>query len=244
MEAKRLTPATGPRPTSNWIVLWGSLTLLLLLVGLYLALLWAPEEATMGIYQRIFYYHVPAAITAFVAFFINLVASVVYLLRRSRIADAWAVASAEVGVVFLTINLITGPIWAKPIWGIWWTWDARLTLDLVLWVMYVSYLLLRQLTPRGELQPRLAAALACFFFVDVPINYMAIRWWHTQHPQPVIFGGPGSGLAPPMYVALAICWMAFMALGYVLLRLRIEQEMDRHALDDAQRALLLEDVGG
>src|SRR5208282_831316 len=135
-----------------------------------------------------FYYHVPSAWTAFLLFFVNLVASVVYLIRKSTKADAVALVSAEVGVVFCTVVLVTGPIWARPVWGIWWTWDIRLTTTLVLWLIYVSYLVLRRFSSGGQTQV-LAAALAIFGFVDVPIVYMSIRWFRTQHPSPVIGGG-------------------------------------------------------
>ena len=118
------------------------LTALLLAYAFYEAFWVAPMERTMGDVQRIFYYHVPSAWTAFLLFSVNLVASVIYLISRSAKADALAVVSAEVGVVFCTVVLVTGPIWARPVWGIWWTWDLRLTLTLVLWLIYVSYLVL------------------------------------------------------------------------------------------------------
>lgn len=197
----------------------------------------------MGTIQRIFYYHAPAALTAFVALSANALASIAYLVKKSPQADALAVACAEVGLAFLTINLITGPIWAHPVWGVWWVWDPRLTLTLALWVMFASYLILRQLTPPGGLQPRLAAVLAVFFAVDVPIDYMAIRWWRTQHPAPVIFGGPNSGLAPRMLVAFVISMVAFLALGACLVWLRYQQELLRNRVVGLrQRQLLVEEV--
>ncbi len=221
---------------------WSVCTLLafgLMEAALFEALKIAPTEKTMGIYQRIFYVHVPSFIAGFTAFAINFLASVAYLWRRTLKADALAVAAAEVGVAFTAIGLITGPIWAKPIWGIWWTWDARLTLTLVLWVMYVSYLMLRQLTPANEQQPRLAAVLAVFFFLDVPIDYMAIRWWPTQHPQPVFFGGPKSGVAEPIAVAFLISAIAFLALAALLFWQRYRLECDRQKLAAVRRELAL-----
>ncbi len=231
--------AAAPPQARPWLPWWAGVTAALMLYALYQAWIAAPTEATMGIYQRIFYVHVPAALVGFGVFFINLMASVWYLARRSRAADALAVASAEVGVALLAINLITGPIWAKPIWGIWWTWDARLTLTLVIWIMYVSYLVLRQFTPHSELQPRLAAAYAMFIFVAVPVDYMAIRWWRTQHPQPVLFGGPHSGLAPAMLYALCVGFAAYIALAATLLRLRYRQEQLRHRIELRRRARAL-----
>jgi heme exporter protein C len=148
-------------------------------------------------------------------FFGNFIASVFYLIKRSPRADAWALSFAEVGVVFCTIVLVTGPLWAKPVWGIWWTWDARLTTTLVLWLIYVSYLMLRRFS-EGQQTPTIAAALAVFGFIDVPIVYMSIRWWRTQHPQPVFGGGQGSGIDPAMRYAVMVNWIAFMALGALL----------------------------
>src|SRR3979490_1156480 len=126
------------------------LTGALLSYALYEALVAAPTEQTMGDVQRIFYYHVPSAWTAFILFFINFFASVTYLIRHNVKADIVALVTAEVGVVFCTVVLVTGPIWARPVWGIWWTWDLRLTLTLVLWLIYVSYLVLRKFSASGE----------------------------------------------------------------------------------------------
>jgi heme exporter protein C len=207
-------------------------TFLLLSYGLYQAMWVAPREATMGEIQRIFYYHVPSAWTAFLCFFANFIASVAYLVRRNLKADAFAVSTAEVGVVFCTVVLVTGPLWARPVWGIWWTWDARLTTTLVLWLIYVSYLILRRFST-GQATPILAAALAVFGFVDVPIVYMSIRWWRTQHPQPVIAGGQGSGLDPRMWAAVLWNWAAFMALAALLVWVRYRLERTRQQLDEA-----------
>src|ERR1700704_1407636 len=151
----------------------GLLTAVLLSYGLYEGLIGAPTEQTMGDVQRIFYYHVPSAWTAFLLFTINFVASVVYLVRRSVKADILALVTAEVGVVFCTVVLVTGPIWARPVWGIWWTWDIRLTSTLVLWLIYVSYLILRRFSGSGQ-TPLIAAALAVFGALDVPLVYFSI----------------------------------------------------------------------
>ena len=223
--------------------LLGLATLAQLVIALYWALIGAPTEATMGTIQRILHHHVPAALAGWTAFFVNAGASLVYLIRPSRAADAWAVAGAEVGLAFLSITLTTGPIWARPVWGVWWDWDARLTLTLVMWVMYASYLLLRQLTPEGSLQPRLAAALALFFAADIPIDYMSIRWWRTQHPAPVLFGGPNSGLAPRMLVALLWSMAAFLALMGMLLWMRYRQQRLRDEITRLRQQLLLAERG-
>jgi heme exporter protein C len=208
------------------------LTLLLLGYGFCQAMYIAPTEATMGNVQRIFYYHLPSAWIAFLLFFVNFLASIWYLFRRSTGADALALASAEVGVSFCTIVLITGPLWARPIWGIWWTWDARLTSTLVLWLIYVSYLVLRHYATGGQV-PVLAAALGIFGFVDVPIVYMAIRWFRTQHPQPVIGGGQGSGLDPRMWAAVLWNLAAFLMLAILFVWIRYRQALASHALEEA-----------
>ena len=208
------------------------ITFLLLSYALYQGMLVAPREATMGDIQRIFYYHVPSAWTSFLCFLANFIVSIAYLARRSLKADAFAVSTAEVGVVFCTVVLVTGPLWARPVWGIWWTWDARLTTTLVLWLIYVSYLILRRYST-GQATPTLAAALAIFGFLDVPIVYMSIRWWRTQHPQPVIAGGQGSGLDPRMWAAVLWNWVAFMAFAALLIWVRYRLERTRQQLDEA-----------
>src|SRR5437588_1793003 len=217
---------------------------ILLSYGLHEALQVAPTEATMGNIQRIFYYHVPSYATAFVMFAINLLASIVYLARRNTpwamAADAVAVSAAELGVIFCSVGLLTGMLWAKPVWGIWWTWDARLTSTFVLWLIYVSYLMLRRLSVPGQ-APTLAAALAIFGFVDVPIVYMSIRWWRTQHPQPVIFGESGqSGLDPAMLKAFLINIAAFLCYGALLFWVRYRLERARQDLREAQAVHSLE----
>lgn len=205
-----------------------------LTTGLYLALFWAPRENTMGDVQRIFYIHVPAAWTSFVAFFLVFVYSIAYLARRRRSLDAFAAACAEVGLVFATVNLATGPIWARPVWGIWWTWDARLTMMLVLWLMYVAYVMLRHYMIDPERRATFSAVVGIIGFLNVPIVYMSIRWWRTQHPQPVIAGGDGSGLDPKMQLALLTCWAAFILLYAILVRKRVRLSTLTDDLDALQ----------
>ncbi len=163
------------------------LTAGLLSYALYQALVVAPTDQMQGDVYRIIYYHVPSAWTAFILFTVNFVASIMYLISRNPKADMHALTAAEMGVVFLTVNLITGPIWARPVWGIWWTWDWRLTSTLVVWLIYVSYLMLRRFSA-GE-TPTVAAALGIFGALCVPFVYFSIWFFRTQHPQPVIGGG-------------------------------------------------------
>src|ERR1700675_4727137 len=192
----------------------GVLTAILLSYALYMALIGAPTEQTMGDVQRIFYYHVPSAWTAFTLFLINFVASILYLIRRKPGADIVALVSAEVGVVFCTVVLVTGPIWARPVWGIWWApGDIRLTSTLVLWLIYVSYLILRRFFDSAQTQ-KLAAALPVFGALDVPLVYFSIWFFRTQHPQPVI--GGGGSMDPKMFNVLMISWTAFLFFAFLV----------------------------
>ncbi len=220
------------------------ITLAVLAEGYYQAMYVVPTEATMGDVQRIFYYHLPSAWLAFLFFFLNLGASVCYLAYRrqhpfrAEAADAFALATAQMGVVFCTIVLISGPLWARPVWGIWWTWDERLTSTLMLWLIYVSYLLLRRFSAGTQVRT-LSAVLAIFGFLDVPIVYMSTRWWRTQHPAPVIGGGPGSGLDPSMWPAVWWNLAGWLMWGILLvvLRYRLERKHQRQQYDAALRAL-------
>ena len=207
------------------------LTALLLTYALYQALVVAPTERTMGDVQRIFYYHVPSAWTAFLLFFVNLVASVVYLVWRNPKADALAVVAAEVGVIFCTVVLVTGPIWARPVWGIWWTWDVRLTSTLVLWLIYISYLMLRRFSTSGQ-TPVLAAALAVFGALDVPLVYFSIWIFRTQHPQPVI--GGGGSIDPRMLHVLLINWLAFLFFAGLVCWSRYRLEILQREVEETQ----------
>jgi len=206
------------------------------LVAGYAALFVAPTERTMGDIQRIFYFHVPSAWTAFVAFFLGFIANIAYLLRRRQYWDWLAVSAAEVGLAFCTVVLITGPMWARPVWGIWWTWDARLTSTLVLWLLYLTYLLLRTLVDDPARRAIVSAVFGIFAFLDVPLVYMSIRWWRTQHPQPVIAGGEGSGLEPLMWRVFLLCWAALLGLMALLIRQRYRLECARHELAELSLA--------
>lgn len=206
----------------------------LIVVAGYAALYLAPEEKTMRAIQRIFYFHVPSAWTAFTAFFIVFVSNIAYLLRRDLKWDWLGVSAAEVGLAFCTIVLVTGPIWAKPVWGIWWTWDARLTSTFVLWLMYVSYLLLRTLLPDAERRARICAVFGIFAFLDVPLVYFSIWLWRTQHPQPVI--GGGGSLDPTMRMVLLTCWAALLAVMILLLRQRYRLGKMRHEVEELAQA--------
>ena len=224
--------------------LYIAVTLALMAWGYYQAIYVAPNDAMQGEIFRIIYYHVPSFAAAFTFFSVSFLGSIAFLsFRRSRpdwaqIADAWALAGAEVGVVFCTVGLTTGPLWGRRAWGIWWTWDARLTTTLVLWLIYVSYLLLRRFAAGPQMQT-LAAVLGIFGALDVPIVYMANRWWRTQHPAPVFGGDSNSGMAPSMVGALLWNMLAWMAWGFLILglRYRVERQQQKIAAREAQDAL-------
>jgi heme exporter protein C len=219
-------------------IVWFVLTVVVIGYATRLALVVAPTEATMGNVQRIFYYHVPTSMLSLLFPYVNFAASLFYLYWRRRdplralTADAVAIASAEVTVVYSSICLLTGMLWARAAWGIWWTWDARLTSMLLLWLLYVSYLMLRKLSSTGQTQT-LAAVLSVFAAIDVPIVYMSIQWWRTQHPAPVFGGGPDSGIDPSMMPAFGwnvlgwAMWGVFLLVfRYALERRRQEREQE------------------
>jgi heme exporter protein C len=213
------------------------LTLAGLIMSLYMIFLYAPEEMTMGEVQRIFYVHVSCAWPALMGFIIIFIASIVYLMKRSEAADDLAHAMAEVGFIFCTCVLVTGPLWAKPAWGVWWTWDPRLTLTFLLWLLYIAYLMLRSYLVNPGRAANLCAVVGIIGFVDVLIDYMAIRWWRTQHPQPVILGGPDSGLDPRMLATLMVSLGAFSLLFFLLVRVRLRVSDMRREISEIRHVL-------
>lgn len=227
-----------------FIWIYALITIALMGWGYYQAIYVAPNDAMQGEIFRIIYYHVPSASVAFVFFGVSLAGSIGFLAWRhsrpgwAQTADAWAVAGAEVGVAFCSVVLTTGPLWGRRAWGIWWTWDARLTTTLVLWLIYVSYLLLRRFAAGPQMQT-LAAVLGIFGALDVPIVYMSNRWWRTQHPAPVFGGASGSGMARSMVIPLLWNMLAWFAWGVfvLILRFNVERRHQQNAALEAQAAL-------
>ncbi len=201
----------------------GMLALLAVLVGLYLALIYAPTDALQGDVQRIMYIHVPTAWVAFFAFFVVFVSSLVYLWKRLPEADRLAYTSAEIGVLFTALTLIDGSIWGKPTWGIWWTWDARLTTTAILFVIYVGYLMLRSFVEESERRARLAALVGLIGFIDVPIIYLSVLWFRTLHQPPSIQRG-GVSMPDAMLFTLLFNVGAYtlVYLFFLVKRVRIE----------------------
>ena len=191
----------------------------------YAALFIAPDERTMHDAQRIFYFHLPSWVAMFLALFVSVFGNISYLSTRKQPYDWLGVAGAELGVVCCTIGLITGPLWGKPAWGIWWTWDARLTTTFLLWLLYIAYLLLRSMVEEPDRRARISAVFGIFAFLDVPLVYVSNRFWRTQHPTPVFFGGPNTGVDPTMGKVLLLCFAAMVGVMIVLLldRYRLER---------------------
>lgn len=219
------------------------LTGVLMLVNLYLIFLVAPTDAVLGEVQRIFYFHVPIAIVSFLAFFVVFIASIGYLITRQGSWDAVANAAAEVGVVFVTLAVLTGAIWARPVWGVWWTWEPRLTTTLILWLIYVAYLMLRAYVPNRRQGAVYAAALGIVGFVDVPIVYYSVQWWRSIHPSAVVGPLAESGALEPI-----MQFILFFSLGVFLLLfvyLLLERTALRRGEDKlAERRLMARRGGG
>lgn len=202
------------------------LSVLLITVSLYLVFLYAPTESTMGNVQRIFYFHVSSAWVSFIAFGVTFYASAAFLIKKDLKWDKYAHSSAEIGLLLCTITLITGSLWARPVWGIWWTWDSRLTTTLILWLIYLSYNMLRGYIDIEVKRAYLSAVVGIIGFINVILVYFSIRLWNTQHPSPVIAGGDGSGLESTMLFTLLFCVFSFTVFySYLLGR--------RKALEDA-----------
>jgi heme exporter protein C len=209
----------------------------LLVRNLYVILLGLPDEAQQGPIYRILFFHLPSAITCFVGFLAAGIASVIYLVNKNLRYDAIAAASTEVGLAFATVVLVTGSIWARIIWGIWWTWDARLTSMLVCWLLYASYLMLRRAVAEPTQRARFSAVLSIFAFSDVIIVWKSIEWWRTQHPGPVLSIRTGGGHMDPAMEA-AIYWnlLALLLFAIVLVLVRIRQEELRGEIDGMRQA--------
>jgi heme exporter protein C len=192
-----------------------------------------PPEANQGAIFKIIFFHVPMAITALTCALIAFLASALFLITKNFIWDATAVAVTEVGLAFLAGNLITGSIWGRIIWGIWWTWDARLTSALICWLLYAGYLMLRRAIEEPTQRATFAAVFSIFAFIDVPIVIFSIKWWRTQHPQPVFWGG---GSFPADWARI-FGWnmLAIMAIGAVFVAVRLQQEQAQREIDSLRR---------
>jgi heme exporter protein C len=214
-------------------------TLVVMLAAIYMVFVYVPTDKVQGIVQRIFYFHVPLAIMTFVAFGTVAVASVCFLWRGTRTWDRVGHAAAEVGMLFCTLVLITGPIWARPVWGTWWTWDARLTTTLILWLIYAAYLMLRSVSGTGDQGARYAAVLGVVGAVDIPIINRSVYWWRTIHPAVLVTREGSSGLGDPrMQATLGLCFVAFFLLFVWLVWVCNENARLRDAVEDMRQDVL------
>ena len=201
----------------------------LMLIAAAAIFFYAPTDYLQGPVQRIFYLHVSSAIAAFGCFAVVLAGGIVYLRNESPRADRYARAGALVGVVFTTVTLVMGMLWARKVWGAFWVWDARLTSTLVLLIIYAGYLLVRRLSEAGRQTARIAAVVGIFGFIDVPVVYFSVDWWATHHPGPVI---TSDALPPQMLATFLFTMLCTLVLAAVMvvIRYRIEMLLDMKQL--------------
>ncbi len=196
---------------------------------------YARIEVEQGEVQKIFYVHVPSAWTAFLAVIVVFLASILFLLTRERVWDEIAAASGEIALVFLSVVLTTGPLWGRPVWNTWWTWDARLTYTLILWLVFAAYQLVRPFAQEDERGARFAAVLAIIGFADLPIIHFSVLWWRTLHPRPIVMDPVGGRhLEPAMFQTLMFTLAAWTLLFVFFLAKRVQIEHRRHLLDSGQ----------
>jgi heme exporter protein C len=232
----------------NWSLWLTIISGVLMLTALYMALIWAPDAANLTApaeraAQRIFYFHVPAAWIGFLAFIVAAVASLLYLLTRRQKWDVWALSSVEIGVAFFAMVMLSGPIWAKPTWNVWWTWDPRLTISTISWLLYLGYLMLRGAVEHPDRQARFAAVYALIAAMSVPINWVAIRWWRTIHPAVVLPGNNSSaqggfGMSADIQTTLLFCIFAFTVFFITLMHHRIKIEDMKRRVDTLKQQIL------
>ena len=204
------------------------LSALLMVVSLYLVFIYVPTEATMGIVQRIFYIMVPMGWLAMLSFLVVFISSILYLAKRESKWDILAYSSASLGIVFTTLALIIGSIWARPIWGVWWTWEPRLTTTLVLWFIYLAYHMVRSFATDESRGARFAAVVGIIGFVDIPIIALSTTLWKGLHPPLIIF--QEGGIAPSMLLTLLVSIAAFTTFYFVLLRQRVLMKNDENEI--------------
>ena len=217
----------------------GALALGFIVAGLYLALVHVPPDAYQGEVQRIMYLHIPSILTAYLSFFIVFIASCLYLWKRDRRDDNLAYAAAEIGVLFTALTIFEGSVWGKNTWGVWWTWDARLTLTAILLLIFVGYMMMRSLIEDENRGAACGAVLGIIGFLDIPLIHMSVYWWRTLHQPPSILRpdkSPWENIHPTMLVALAVNLIAFVLLSFYLLGRRIRlgelrEEIKRERLD-------------
>ena len=228
--SKVLHATTRPALVDGWLV-----AAALAVAAAYVRIIWfTPAEATQGLAQKIYYLHLPAALNAYIAFVVVAITSVVYLWLRDPRADRVAESSAEVGLLFTTVVLTTGPIWGKPVWGTWWTWDARLTLTLFLWLIYAGYLVLRGAVTEPEMRARYSAVLGILGALLIPFIHMSVYLFRTLHPMPIVLKPERPSLPPEMLNTLLFSFAAFVLVYVALLRARYSLAVERDRLAERE----------
>ena len=227
-----MIPATGRvRRTAGDVLLVGSA--LMMALTLYMVFLWVPTEQNLGVSQRIFYFHVPLGWIGMVSIMVVAVASILHLVTGKQKWDDLAYSTAEIGIIFASLILVTGAVWAKPVWGVWWTWDAKLTTTLVLWFIYVGYLMVRAYGPAGTQGRRFASVIALIGAIDAPIIYKATDWWRSAHPENNI----PSDLNGQMLLTLLVSVLTFTILYVYLLTERYSLRRSESDLDELHQRI-------
>jgi heme exporter protein C len=215
------------RPMFDWLIAVAALGV----IGAYIRVIFfTPAEAAQGMAQKIYYLHIPAALNAYIAFGLVAIASLAYLWLRDDRADRLAESAAEVGLLFTTVVLVTGPIWGKPIWGTWWTWDARLTLTLFLWFIYAAYLVLRGAIDEPGMRARYSAVLGILGVLLIPFIHLSVYLFRTLHPMPIVLKPERPSLPGEMLTTLLLSFAAFVLLCVSLIRVRYRLALERDAL--------------
>ena len=226
--------------TTRWIRILGALAAVALLAGLVMGFGVAPREVNQGNVQRIMYLHVPAVLTAYLAFAIVLVASIAHLVTRSLAWDRWAAGAAEIGTIFTGVTLVSGSIWGKPTWGVWWTWDARLTLTALMFFLYLGYLALRRVPADTDVRARRSAVTALLSLAVVPVNHFAVEWWRTLHQDRSLAQLTPRDSLDGEYITVMLLGFFAMTLVYawlVALRYRVEQVEERDDTEGLAQAI-------
>ena len=213
----------------------------LILVTIYMVFMWVPTEQNLGVSQRIFYVHVPLGWIGMVSIFVVGIASVIHLITRKNLWDAIAYSAAELGVIFATLILVTGAIWAKPVWGVWWSWDPKLTTTLILWFVYVGYLMVRSFSTPGSQGRRYASVVALLGAIDAPIIYLASIWWRTAHPNLNIgpLAAADSDLDGKMYITFIVSLVKFTIFYVYVMLERIQMRKCEDDLDEVHQYVSL-----
>lgn len=226
------TAARAPARGVDWLFVVAAL----LVAGTFIrAIYFTPIELTQGPAQKIFYVHAPSAWVAFLAFGLVALTSILYLWLKEPKLDLMAESSAEVGVIFTTMVLISGPLWGKPVWGTWWTWDARLTLTLFLWFIYVGYLVLRGAIEDSAMRARYSAVLGILGALLIPFIHLSVYLFRTLHPMPIVLKPSAPSLPKDMLETLLLAFVSFTVLFFALLRARYRLALERSALEMEDR---------